>query len=253
MHCKLPQTDPVAGEQDDMGRRRGNSTFPIARVKKIMQADEEVGKIATSTPVLVAKALECLMEDVLKAAAMVAGGRNSKTVQAAHLKQCIADDDQFDFLRPTVASVPSLDDPANQPVKRKRPRAPSTPMLSGSRKRSRAKSQAAASQSQEFNAKPLPTANKKSSTSPPPATKTTPTQTLPPVQLVSPPPPPAKQMEADDDDDDYDEEDGEEKIEETKVQAPVEAQAQAEEERQESASPVASGTAERVSVQALLS
>jgi len=78
-----------------------------------MQADEEVGKIATSTPVLVAKALECLMEDVLKSAAMVAAGRNSKTVQPAHLKQCIADDDQFDFLRPTVASVPSLDDPAN--------------------------------------------------------------------------------------------------------------------------------------------
>lgn len=222
-----------------MGRRRGNSTFPIARVKKIMQADEEVGKIATSTPVLVAKALECLMEDVLKSAAMVAAGRNSKTVQPAHLKQCIADDDQFDFLRPTVASVPSLDDPANQPVKRKRPRAaPSTPVLAGaSRKRSR-------SRSQEFNAKSQP-----QNTTAAASKKRNATETVAPLTpLVSPPPPPSKQMQ-DDDDDDYDEEDGDEE-EEVKVAVPAPVVA---EEESESPSPAAAGTAERVSVQALLS
>lgn len=108
-----------------MGRRRGSSTFPVARIKKIMQADEDVGKIATATPVLVAKALECLMEDVLRDAAAIALNRRTKTVTPQHLKQSVSAEAHFDFLRPTFATVPSLDDAnAPPPTRRgKRPRA----------------------------------------------------------------------------------------------------------------------------------
>ena len=36
-----------------MGKRSGTSKFPVARIKKIMQSNEEVGKVAQATPVLI--------------------------------------------------------------------------------------------------------------------------------------------------------------------------------------------------------
>lgn len=38
-----------------MGKRSNVCKFPVARIKKIMQADEEVGKVAQATPVVVCK------------------------------------------------------------------------------------------------------------------------------------------------------------------------------------------------------
>lgn len=88
-----------------MGRRKGTSAFPVARIKKMMQSDDDVGKIATVTPVLVAKALECMMEHVLREAAGVARGRHTRTVTPQHLKTCVEGNEHFDFLRPIVARV----------------------------------------------------------------------------------------------------------------------------------------------------
>lgn len=36
-----------------MGKRSNVAKFPVARIKKIMQADEDVGKVAQATPVVV--------------------------------------------------------------------------------------------------------------------------------------------------------------------------------------------------------
>lgn len=36
-----------------MVRRSASSKFPIARIKRIMQADEDVGKVAQATPVVI--------------------------------------------------------------------------------------------------------------------------------------------------------------------------------------------------------
>lgn len=88
-----------------MGRRRGTSAFPVARIKKMMQADEEVGKIATVTPVLVAKALECMMDLVVTEASQVAIDRGSRTVTPLHLKACVMRNDSFDFLRHVFDNV----------------------------------------------------------------------------------------------------------------------------------------------------
>lgn len=38
-----------------MGKRNRTAAFPLQRVKKIMQADEDVGKVAQATPVVVCK------------------------------------------------------------------------------------------------------------------------------------------------------------------------------------------------------
>lgn len=79
--------------------------FPVARIKRIMQADDDVGKVAQVTPVVVAKALELFMISLVTKAAAEAKARNSKRVGTIHLKQAIVKDEQFDFLSEIVSKV----------------------------------------------------------------------------------------------------------------------------------------------------
>ncbi|KAL2138166.1 hypothetical protein VTI28DRAFT_7365 [Corynascus sepedonium] len=79
--------------------------FPTARIKRIMQADEEVGKVAQQTPIAVGKALELFMVALVTKSAEVARQRNSKRVSAQMLKQVVESDDQWDFLRDIVGKV----------------------------------------------------------------------------------------------------------------------------------------------------
>ncbi|KAI8942041.1 hypothetical protein NX059_000145 [Plenodomus lindquistii] len=79
--------------------------FPVARIKRIMQADDDVGKVAQVTPVVVSKALELFMISLVTRAAAEAKSRNSKRVGAVHLKQAIMKNEQFDFLNDIVSKV----------------------------------------------------------------------------------------------------------------------------------------------------
>ncbi|KAF6228810.1 hypothetical protein HO173_011658 [Letharia columbiana] len=80
--------------------------FPVARIKRIMQADEDVGKVAQVTPTAVSKALELFMISVVTKAANEARAKQSKRVTAAHLKQAVVKDDQLDFLADIISRVP---------------------------------------------------------------------------------------------------------------------------------------------------
>ncbi|KAF2477355.1 histone-fold-containing protein [Lindgomyces ingoldianus] len=80
--------------------------FPVARIKRIMQADDDVGKVAQVTPVVVSKALELFMISLVTKAAAEAKARASKRVAAMHLKQAVTNDEQFDFLSEIVSKVP---------------------------------------------------------------------------------------------------------------------------------------------------
>ncbi|KAB0407493.1 hypothetical protein E2I00_007667, partial [Balaenoptera physalus] len=75
-----------------------------ARIKKIMQTDEEIGKVAAAVPVIISRALELFLESLLKKACQVTQSRNAKTMTTSHLKQCIELEQQFDFLKDLVAS-----------------------------------------------------------------------------------------------------------------------------------------------------
>lgn len=80
--------------------------FPTARIKRIMQADEEVGKVAQQTPIAVGKALELFMVQLVRKSAEVAKDKNSKRITATMLKQAIDSTNEWDFLRDIVAKVP---------------------------------------------------------------------------------------------------------------------------------------------------
>jgi histone H3/H4 len=79
--------------------------FPTARIKRIMQADEEVGKVAQQTPIAVGKALELFMVQLVRKSAEVAKDKNSKRITAPMLKQAIDSTNEWDFLREIVAKV----------------------------------------------------------------------------------------------------------------------------------------------------
>lgn len=79
--------------------------FPTARIKRIMQADEEVGKVAQQTPIAVGKALELFMIQLVTKSADVAKDKGSKRVTASMLKHVVEADEQWDFLRDIVSRV----------------------------------------------------------------------------------------------------------------------------------------------------
>lgn len=113
--------------------------FPVARIKRIMQADDDVGKVAQVTPVVVctscpspalfsphtpacrhtnlttAKALELFMISLVSRAAAEAKSRNSKRVGAIHLKQAITKNEQFDFLNDIVSKVADAPEKSEDP------------------------------------------------------------------------------------------------------------------------------------------
>nr|CAG4652281.1 EOG090X0H1B [Triops cancriformis] len=98
-------------------KKKYNARFPPARIKKIMQTDEEVGKVAAPVPVIIyillhpgmnVEALELFVESLLKKSVQVTMARSAKTLSPAHLKQCVMAESRFDFLRELLASVPDI-------------------------------------------------------------------------------------------------------------------------------------------------
>ncbi|XP_078516829.1 dr1-associated corepressor [Lissotriton helveticus] len=89
-------------------KKKYNARFPPARIKKIMQTDEEIGKVAAAVPVIISRALELFLDSLLTKACQVTQTRNAKTMTTSHLKQCIELEQQFDFLKDLVATVPDM-------------------------------------------------------------------------------------------------------------------------------------------------
>nr|CAG4648351.1 EOG090X0H1B [Moina brachiata]SVE93347.1 EOG090X0H1B [Moina brachiata] len=115
-------------------KKKYNARFPPARIKKIMQTDEEVGKVAAAVPVIIyilfkqktafwcssnflnvfslticiPRALELFVESLLTKAVQITSAKNAKTLSPAHLKQCILAESRFDFLKDLVMAIPDV-------------------------------------------------------------------------------------------------------------------------------------------------
>ncbi|KAI0887451.1 uncharacterized protein GGS22DRAFT_186282 [Annulohypoxylon maeteangense] len=100
-----PRKIAPAAKQTEMDPSPVRTKFPTARIKRIMQADEEVGKVAQQTPIAVGKALELFMVQLVRKSAEVAKEKNSKRITAPMLKQAVASATQWDFLLDIVAKV----------------------------------------------------------------------------------------------------------------------------------------------------
>ena len=56
-----------------------------ARIKKIMQSDEEIGKVAAAVPVVISKSLEMFMETLVKKTYDITMKRGAKTLTPSHM------------------------------------------------------------------------------------------------------------------------------------------------------------------------
>ncbi|KAJ9534877.1 hypothetical protein QJQ45_029565, partial [Haematococcus lacustris] len=124
---------------------KNKKSCPLAaRIKKLMQADEDVGKIAQATPVMMgtrsilvgprhvrpvtgfasyvaARALELFLKRLCEKTIEVAQSRQAKTLSCSHLKHLVSTEATMDFLKDIVASAPDLAPEAEvKPVKRRR-------------------------------------------------------------------------------------------------------------------------------------
>ncbi|KAI8047391.1 histone-fold-containing protein [Gilbertella persicaria] len=108
-------------------KKKYKTKFPVARIKKIMQLDEDVGKVAQATPILISKALELFMQSLIDQACQESRERSAKRLTVAHLKKTIETVDKFDFLKDIVSSIPDplesqqqSSDNANKPTRSNR-------------------------------------------------------------------------------------------------------------------------------------
>ncbi|KAF8054758.1 nctA [Scenedesmus sp. PABB004] len=110
----------------------------------MMQTDDDVGKIAQATPVMIARAMELFLQRLCTSASEVAAGRKAKTLTTSHLKAYVIGDELMDFLADTVAKAPDL--PAEgepEAPKPKRQRSETKPRASAEGKRASADGAAA--------------------------------------------------------------------------------------------------------------
>ncbi|XP_074465917.1 dr1-associated corepressor isoform X1 [Sebastes fasciatus] len=80
-------------------KRRYNVRFPPNRIKKIMQKDADVGRIAMAVPVIISRALEMFLKSLLTKICLITQSKFSAVVSLAHMKQCIESEKLFHFLK----------------------------------------------------------------------------------------------------------------------------------------------------------
>ncbi|XP_063703833.1 dr1-associated corepressor [Culicoides brevitarsis] len=91
-------------------KKKYNARFPAGRIKKIMQTDEEVGKVSQHCPIMISRCLELFIESLLSKTVRVTNARNSKTLSPSHMKMVIESEKNFDFLRDLVKDVKDVKD-----------------------------------------------------------------------------------------------------------------------------------------------
>lgn len=107
-----PNTAPTSDEfeEEDIIKNfeKIKSHFPAARIKKIMQSDEDIGKVAQATPIVVGRALEIFMTNLLQVSIKQAKQNGVKRINASHIRSAVENTEQFDFLIDAVEKYPPL-------------------------------------------------------------------------------------------------------------------------------------------------
>jgi hypothetical protein len=106
-------TDPESGVLTTYAFKHRDSTlFPAIRIKKIMLADSEVGKIKKESPALLALCVEMFIEQLINAAAGAAQADGAKLLSAGHLKRVVVNNPKWDFIQQLVEKIADLPEPA---------------------------------------------------------------------------------------------------------------------------------------------
>ena len=79
--------------------------FSSAHIKKMMQVDEDIGKMSHAVPAMVGKALELFSTILVQKAGDITKQRGAKTLTQEHLATVIKQDPRFDFLLDLVKGI----------------------------------------------------------------------------------------------------------------------------------------------------
>ena len=97
--------------------RNAESKISLAKIKKIMQANKEIGKIAHTTPLAIARSLEFFLEDIVELSSEKVREHSESTgttqnlkISASHVRDVVEKNDKFSFLKEVVQNVPTLDE-----------------------------------------------------------------------------------------------------------------------------------------------
>lgn len=73
--------------------------FPISRLKKIMQLNEDIGKIGASVPVVASKAIELFLVEIVRLTLEEARKKNSTRMSPEFIASAVNSDPKFHFLK----------------------------------------------------------------------------------------------------------------------------------------------------------
>merc|ERR1719510_1392633 len=96
-------------------------TFPRAKMKKIMQIDDDVGRISKEVQWLMSETLCIFTRDIMASASEVCSKYYEKKVTPSVIRRVIDTEKKFDFLRDKVAEIPPL--PETPPPDKPKPTA----------------------------------------------------------------------------------------------------------------------------------
>jgi len=87
--------------------------FSAVKIKKIIQGNKDIGKIAHMTPYVISKSLEFLVQDLLEKAVNISKKNGSSKLQSSNIKKIIMNTPEYQFLIPAVKDFP--DEPIKKP------------------------------------------------------------------------------------------------------------------------------------------
>ncbi|SCU90477.1 LADA_0F04346g1_1 [Lachancea dasiensis] len=88
--------------------------FPPAKIKKIMQTDEDIGKVSQATPVITGRSLEFFIAMLVNRSGHVAKDMGCRRISGDVMKKTIMSDEKFDFLRELVCGEHAKPEPEEE-------------------------------------------------------------------------------------------------------------------------------------------
>lgn len=79
-------------------KKKKTTVFPVSRLKKIMQSNENVGKISASVPVVASKAVELFLKEFVELCVEEMKSKEGKRVTNTHLITVVKSNPKFKFL-----------------------------------------------------------------------------------------------------------------------------------------------------------
>ncbi|CAD5231697.1 unnamed protein product [Bursaphelenchus xylophilus] len=89
-------------------RRFSSARIQPTRIKKVMQSDEEIGRMVHSVPVALGSAMEHFAEKLLECAAQSVQFSSARTLTPSHIRYAIMKNRHFSFLDDLTKEVPML-------------------------------------------------------------------------------------------------------------------------------------------------